>query len=384
VLTADFDYRLPEAAIAQRPLPRGEARLLVLDRGGPERHRHVRDLPELLRPGDLVVVNDTRVIPARLFGRRRPGGGQVEVLLVEPVGAEEEGAREWDVLVKPGRKARPGTVLDFGTGTDGEPVVGEMVERPAGTGAEAGGAEAGGAAAAGGDAAGEDGRRRIRFARPIEPHLETLGHVPLPPYIKRSDEPADRATYQTVFARRPGAIAAPTAGLHLSEEILAALAAAGVATATVTLHVGIGTFKPVTAPLVHEHRMERERYEVPAATAAAIAAARRRGGRVVAIGTTVTRALEAAARAAEAAGAAPGEIAPGPAATDLFLTPGSRFLAVDALLTNFHLPRSTLLMLVSAFAGRDRVLAAYREAIDAGYRFYSYGDAMLAERREGG
>jgi S-adenosylmethionine:tRNA ribosyltransferase-isomerase len=377
VLTADFDYRLPEEAIAQRPLPRGEARLLVLDRRGAERHRRVRDLPALLRPGDLVIANDTRVIPARLFGRRRPGGGQVEVLLVEPIGGAA-GAYDWDVLVKPGRKARPGTVLDFGTGADGEPVVGEMVERLVSGGA--GGAAAGD----GGDAGGEDGRRRIRFERPIEPHLESLGHVPLPPYIKRSDDPADRATYQTVFARRPGAIAAPTAGLHLSEEILEGLTAAGIATATVTLHVGIGTFKPVTAPLVHEHRMERERYEVPAATAAAITAARRRGGRVVAIGTTVTRALEAASRAAEAAGAAPGEVAAGPAATDLFLTPGSRFLAVDALLTNFHLPRSTLLMLVSAFAGRGRVLAAYREAIDAGYRFYSYGDAMLAERREGG
>lgn len=356
MLTAEFDFELPEAAIAQRPLPRGEARLLVLDREGAERHRRVRDLPTLLRPGDLLVVNDTRVIPARLHGRRRPGGGQVEVLLVERMGE-----REWDVLVRPGRRARPGTELDFGAGADGEPVVAEMVARDGG----------------------DDGRRRILFARPVEPHLELLGHVPLPPYIKRSDEAADRAAYQTVYARHPGAIAAPTAGLHLSEELLAALAAAGVATAAVTLHVGIGTFKPVTAPLIHEHRMERERYDVPEATAAAIRRTRREGGRVVAVGTTVTRALEAAAREAEAAGGEPGEVAAGPGATDLFLTPGARFRVVDVLLTNFHLPRSTLLMLVSAFAGRDRVLAAYREAVEKGYRFYSYGDAMLAERAEG-
>jgi S-adenosylmethionine:tRNA ribosyltransferase-isomerase len=362
MLTADFDYRLPEAAIAQRPLPRGEARLLVLERRGDERHRHVRDLPELLRPGDLVVVNDTRVIPARLFGRRRAGGGRVEVLLVERVGE-----REWDVLVKPGRKARPGTALDFGAGADGEPVAGEMVER-----------EAAGAAEGGGN---DDGRRRIRFSRPVEPHLDTLGHVPLPPYVKRSDEAADRSAYQTVFARHPGAIAAPTAGLHLSEEVLAALAAREIATTAVTLHVGIGTFKPVTAPLVHEHRMEKERYDVPEEAAEAIRRTRRAGGRLVAIGTTVTRTLEAAALAAEAAGSAPGEVAAGAGATDLFITPGHRFRAVDVLLTNFHLPRSTLLMLVSAFAGRERVLAAYREAIVEGYRFYSYGDAMLAERR---
>lgn len=383
MLTSDFDFELPEAAIAQRPLPRGEARLLVLDRRGPQRHRRVRDLPGLLRPGDLLVVNDTRVIPARLLGRRRPGGGQVEVLLVERVG---EG--DWDVLVKPGRKARPGTVLDFGAGADGEAVVGEMIERSGEGGEDVSGAGNARGSDVGGDGEaerpGEDGRRRIRFARPVEPHLETLGHVPLPPYIKRADEAADRATYQTVYARHPGAIAAPTAGLHLSEELLARVTAAGVATAAITLHVGIGTFKPVTAPLVHEHRMERERYEVPEEAAAAIRRTRRQGGRVVAVGTTVTRALEAAALAAEAAGGAPGEVATGPGATDLFITPGYHFRAVDVLLTNFHLPRSTLLMLVSAFAGRDRVLAAYREAVTAGYRFYSYGDAMLAERAEAG
>jgi S-adenosylmethionine:tRNA ribosyltransferase-isomerase len=228
-----------------------------------------------------------------------------------------------------------------------------------------------------GAAAGSGGRRRIRFSAAVEPHLDRLGHVPLPPYIRRHDEAADRERYQTVFARRPGAIAAPTAGLHFSEPLLAALTAAGVGVARLTLHVGIGTFKPVTAALVHEHRMEAERWEVPEETAAAIRRARREGGRVVAVGTTVTRALEAAAADG---GAPPGEVAAGAGATDLFIVPGYRFRVVDVLLTNFHLPRSTLLMLVSAFAGRERVLAAYREAVAAGFRFYSYGDAMLARR----
>jgi S-adenosylmethionine:tRNA ribosyltransferase-isomerase len=222
-----------------------------------------------------------------------------------------------------------------------------------------------------------DGRRRVRFSEPIEAHLERLGHVPLPPYIHRPDEPADRERYQTVFARVPGAIAAPTAGLHFSDELLAALAAAGVELTAVTLHVGIGTFKPVTAPLVSDHRMERERYEISPAAAAALARARAAGRRVVAVGTTVVRTLEAAA-----AGAG-GRVPAGAGETELFITPGFRFQVVDALLTNFHLPRSTLLMLVSAFAGRERVLAAYEEALGRGYRFFSYGDAMLAERRPG-
>lgn len=365
MLTTDFDFELPEQAIAQRPVARGTARLLVLDGHGAARHRQVHQLPALLRRGDLLVVNDTRVIPARLHGRRQPGGAGVEVLLVEQVDEHE-----WEVLAKPGRKARPGTRLDFGHGADGEPVTGEILGGSGGGDRDR--------AAASGDRG--DGRKRIRFAAPIEPHLEVLGHVPLPPYIKRADEAADRTTYQTVYARAPGAIAAPTAGLHLSEELLADLAAAGVATTSITLHVGIGTFKPVTAALVHEHRMERERYEVPEEAAAAIRRLRRDGGRVVAVGTTVTRALEAAALAAEAAGAGSGEVAVGRGATDLFITPGHRFRVVDVLMTNFHLPRSTLLMLVSAFAGRERVLAAYREAVAAGYRFYSYGDAMLAER----
>jgi S-adenosylmethionine:tRNA ribosyltransferase-isomerase len=219
----------------------------------------------------------------------------------------------------------------------------------------------------------DDGRHTIELDAEIEPRLAALGHVPLPPYIARADRADDTERYQTVWAREPGAIAAPTAGLHFSVELLAALRAAGIERAAVTLHVGIGTFKPVTAELVHEHRMEPERYEIPAATAEAIARTRARGGRIVAVGTTVVRTLESAA-------AADGEVRAASGRTGLFITPGFRFRVVDLLLTNFHLPRSTLLMLVSAFAGRERVLAAYREAIARGYRFYSYGDAMLAER----
>lgn len=354
MLTRDFDYDLPAAAIAQQPAPRGASRLLVLDREGEERHRRIADLPALLRPGDLLVVNDTRVLPARLFGRVAGGetraSRELELLL-----AERLGEREWEVLARPGRRARPGAVIEISdpSADAGSGIFAEVV------------------ALAG------DGRRRVRFSEPIEPHLDRLGHVPLPPYIRRSDQPADHERYQTVYARRPGAIAAPTAGLHFSDELLAALEGEGIERRALTLHVGIGTFKPVTAPLVSDHRMDRERYEIPEDTAAAVARARAGGRRVVAVGTTVVRALEGAAAAA----AAHGELPAGAGATELFITPGFRFQVVDALLTNFHLPCSTLLMLVSAFAGRERVLAAYQEALGQGYRFFSYGDAMLAERR---
>jgi S-adenosylmethionine:tRNA ribosyltransferase-isomerase len=354
LLTRDFDYPLPAAAIAQEPAPRGASRLLVLDREDEERHRRVSDLPALLRPGDLLVVNDTRVLPARLYGRVAGGESrasrELELLLVEGLGEHE-----WEVLARPGRRARPGAVIEISD--------------------PGGGADAGSGVFAEVVALAGDGRRRVRFSEPIEPHLERLGHVPLPPYIHRSDQPADRERYQTVYARSPGAIAAPTAGLHFSDELLAALARTGIERAALTLHVGIGTFKPVTAPLVSDHRMDRERYEIPEETAAAVARARAGGRRVVAVGTTVVRALEGAAAAAN------GRVPAGAGTTDLFITPGYRFQVVDALLTNFHLPRSTLLMLVSAFAGRERVLAAYQEALSLGYRFFSYGDAMLAERR---
>jgi len=327
VLTRDFDYELPEERIAQEPAPRGESRLLVLDAEGPERHRRVRDLPALLHPGDLLVLNDTRVIPARLYGHR--GEGKMEVLLVEKLGE-----REWEALVRPGRRARPGTEIVF------EGLSAEVVDK-------------------------REDRYRLRFSEPVEPHLDRLGHIPLPPYIHRPEQASDRDRYQTVFARTPGAIAAPTAGLHFSEKLLEEIAAAGIGIARVTLHVGIGTFKPVSAERVEDHRMDRERYEVGEETAEAIRRTRESGGRIVAVGTTVVRTLESSAGAA------------GSGSTELFITPGFRFQVVDVLLTNFHLPRSTLLMLVSAFAGRERVLAAYEEAIREGYRFYSYGDAML-------
>ncbi|MFL6196398.1 MAG: tRNA preQ1(34) S-adenosylmethionine ribosyltransferase-isomerase QueA [Thermoanaerobaculia bacterium] len=338
--TQDFDYDLPEASIAQEPAPRGESRLLAVGRSGPERHLRVRDLPRLLRPGDLLVLNDTRVIPARLFGRSA-GGGRMEVLLVERLGE-----LEWDALVKPGRRARPGARIEIAEG-----FAAEVIDKR------------------------EDGRHRLRFPEPVEPYLERLGHIPLPPYIHRPDTPEDRERYQTVYARNPGAVAAPTAGLHFTGDLLREIEEAGVGIARVTLHVGSGTFRPVSAERIEEHRMDHERYEIDEEAAEAIRSAREGQRRVVAVGTTVVRTLEGAA----AAGG--GEIRPGAGSTDLFITPGFPFQVVDALMTNFHLPRSTLLMLVSAFAGRERILAAYEEAVREGYRFYSYGDAMFLERR---
>lgn len=344
MLTADFDYTLPPERIAQEAAARGESRLLCLDGGGPARHRQVRDLPRLLTPGDVVVVNDTRVIPARLYGRG-PGGGKIELLLVEKSGDDR-----WICLARPGRRARTGATVEIEGGPRTE-LVAEVVAELAG------------------------GRREVRFDRPLEGLLDQIGHVPLPPYIRRPDRRADRERYQTVYARSPGAIAAPTAGLHFDQSLLDELERAGIEIHALTLHVGIGTFKPVTAERVEEHRMESERYEIGAELCEALAAARSDGRRTVAVGTTVVRALEAAAREGG------GVVSPGVRRTNLFITPGFRFRAVDLLLTNFHLPRSTLLMLVCAFAGRERVLAAYDEAVRQRYRFYSYGDAMLASRQ---
>jgi len=338
--TDDFDYPLPAERIAQHPAPRGTSRLLVLDDRGLDRHRRISDLPALLQAGDLLVVNDTRVIPARLFARRGATGGRVELLLVEKLDDHD-----WQCLARPGRRLRTGLELEID-----ERLQARVLGRADG------------------------GRFVLRFSSPVEPRLEELGHVPLPPYIQRPDEAADRQSYQTVFARHPGAIAAPTAGLHFTPRILAELGRRGIEIAQLTLHVGIGTFRPVSAELIADHRMETERFTVPPATAAAIAGTRRAGGRIVAVGTTVVRTLEAAARDAE------GRVRPGAGRTDIFITPGFRFQVVDRLITNFHLPRSTLLMLVSAFAGRRRILAAYGEAIDNDYRFYSYGDAMLVSR----
>ncbi len=335
MLTADFDYELAPDRIAQHPVPRGEARLLCLPGSGAPEHRRISDLPALLRAGDLLVVNDTRVLPARLFGRLlrpRPNPGQDPGARLELLLVERRGPTEWDCLLKPAKKAPPGAKIGLLAGESLSGIEAEVL------------------------AAGAEGRRRLRFSAPLEPRLEELGHVPLPPYIKRADDRADRDLYQTMFARRPGAIAAPTAGLHFTPGLTAALAAAGVDRAAVTLHVGLGTFKPMTAEHVADHTMDQEEYEVPPETAEAIHEIRARGGRVVAVGTTVVRTLETAA-------ATTGAVEPGSGRTRLFITPGFRFQAVDVLLTNFHLPRSTLLMLVAAFAGQERVLAAYREAV---------------------
>lgn len=340
MLTSEFDYNLPTELIAQEAAPRGESRLLHVGSDGTLGHLQISDLPRLLAAGDLLVVNNTKVMPARLHAWREATGGQVELLLVERL--SETG---WTALLKPGRRVRRGTRLLLADGLGVE--IREKLD---------------------------DGRYRVQFSEPIEPHLESLGHVPLPPYIKRDDQPEDRARYQTVFARFLGAIAAPTAGLHFSAELLESLHDAGVSLAELTLHVGIGTFKPVTTDLVHEHRMEAESYLVPAETAEAISKVKREGGRIVAVGTTTVRTLETVAREHE------GAIVESEGTSDLFITPGFPFQVVDLLLTNFHLPRSTLLMLVAAFAGRDRILEAYAEAIERRYRFFSYGDAMLLER----
>ncbi len=350
MLTRDFDFELPAEQIAQQALARGESRLLVLDAEGSERHRGIRDLPSLLRPGDLLVLNDTRVIPARLFAVREETGGRIELLLVEP-----RGPCAWEALVKPARRAVRGARFELLAG-----------DEPAGLFVTSEGRS------------GEGGRCRLRFSEAIEPHLGRLGHVPLPPYIRRADTASDRERYQTVYARQAGAVAAPTAGLHFDDALLATVAARGVATTAITLHVGIGTFKPVASERVADHRMESERYEVPVAAAEAIAACRARDGRVVAVGTTVVRTLETVAQRHD------GEVVADAGRSELFITPGFRFRVVDALLTNFHLPASTLLMLVCALGGQERVLAAYREAVAEGYRFYSYGDAMFLTQRPTG
>ena len=335
-----FDYHLPAESIAQRAAPRGTSRLLLLAAAGKDRHRRISELPELLEPGDLLVVNDSRVLPARLFARRRPGGGRVELLLVERLAP-----RRWAALARPGRRLRPGSVL-----------------------------EAAGATTLTVRAVGDDGLYRLEADRPLAPVLERHGHVPLPPYIRRPDEPADRERYQTVYADIAGSVAAPTAGLHFDDRLLAELGRRGIELCKLTLHVGPGTFQPIRGGIAG-HRMGEERFEVTPRAARQVADARRRGGRVVAVGTTVVRTLETVAGGG-------GLIEPGSGRTGLFIRPGHRFRVVDRLLTNFHLPRSTLLLLVCALGGRRRVLAAYREAVAAGYRFYSYGDAMLVDPPE--
>jgi len=361
----EFDFDLPPELIAQEPpRERGGARLLHLDRAtGVIDHLTVGALPDLLQAGDLVVVNDTRVFPARLIGRRVASGGAVECLLVAPVAVSDTGqtgvglvsdtsptpsACLWEALMHPGQKLKPGARVVFaGTHT----IQGEILEQRF------------------------FGRRIVRLwtedGSTVDDAVDAIGHMPLPPYIKRDDRAADRDRYQTVFARMRGSIAAPTAGLHFTPALVDALRTRGIDVASITLHVGYGTFQPVRVERVEDHRVEAERYEIGAPAADAIARAHAEHRRVVAVGTTTTRTLEHVARLHD------GAITAGAGVTDVFIYPGFPFRVVNALFTNFHLPKSSLLMLVSAFAGRDRVRRAYDAAIAERYRFYSYGDAMI-------
>jgi S-adenosylmethionine:tRNA ribosyltransferase-isomerase len=362
VRLSDFNYSLPEELISQEALPdRAASRLLYLSRNSAKlQDLMFRSLPELLRSDDLVVFNNTRVFPARLYGRR--GGvraqpvsphnpaskgflqGQVEVLLTRQVSAQPN---EWECLVRPGRRIGVGEHLCFG---DGGELQAEVIAR------------------------GSFGERRIRFvpASDFMGLIENLGHVPLPPYITRSDRPADRERYQTVYARERGSVAAPTAGLHFTPEILGNLRERGIETTEITLHVGLGTFQPVREDVVERHKLHKEHFSISEQAAASINAALESHRRIVAIGTTSVRTLEHAARET-------GRVQAGPGEADIFIYPGFQFRVVGALLTNFHLPQSTLLMLVSAFAGREFVLNAYRHAVEEKYRFYSYGDCMFVE-----
>ena len=365
MLTSEFEYTLPAASIAQRPLRnRGAARMLLLERAsGRVQDSHFRELPSRLRGDELIVVNNARVIPARLFahrlgtgsepmGKNHPSPGEylssrIEVLLTRRIGADS-----WEVLVRPGRKVRRGEHLVF----EGAELKAEVLGR------------------------GAYGIRQLRFhsdSGTVSEAIDRIGHVPLPPYIRRSDEAADRDRYQTIFAKQPVAVAAPTAGLHFTPTILEELRQKGIEVAEITLEVGLGTFQPVRTEDLQDHVMHTEDYAISENAAAAIAEARSKKRPILAAGTTVVRALEDAAQKSIHAGRAPESIGPGRASASIFIGPGHRFALVDQLLTNFHLPRSTLLVLVCAFAGREAVLSAYRHAVRCGYRFYSYGDCML-------
>ncbi len=341
--TSDFDYHLPEHLIAQHPAERRDgSRMMVLHRStGCREHRHFSDIGDYLRSGDIVVVNNTKVIPARILGRKPGTGGKVEIFLLEE---QEPGV--WDVLLRSRRRPRPGEELSFGDGR----LIARMVED------------------------GQLGRALVRFEteRPVLEWADELGNTPLPPYIRRDtgNLDDDRDRYQTVFARHPGAVAAPTAGLHFTPALFEQLAGRGIHRAEVTLHVGLGTFRPVSAENVEEHRMEEERYMIDDAAASAIRQARAGGGRCLAVGSTSVRTLESVARHH-------GEVVAATGRTDLFIRPPFSFRAVDMILTNFHLPKSTLLMMMSAFASREFMLAAYEEAVREQYRFFSYGDCML-------
>ncbi|HKN20586.1 MAG TPA: tRNA preQ1(34) S-adenosylmethionine ribosyltransferase-isomerase QueA [Terracidiphilus sp.] len=368
---ADFDYELPEELVAQQPpAERGTSRMLVVDRATGALHDDsFSGFSRHLRPGDLLVLNDSRVIPARLFARRtlrrerEKPTGRIEVMLTEPAGESQ-----WRALVRPGRKVAIGERLVFPAPTGEIVLEAEVLER------------------------GQFGERLLEFAPPHDPIsddffavnffdiLDRIGHVPLPPYIHRDDAQADRDRYQTVFAEARGSVAAPTAGLHFTPEMLASLGASGVEIARVTLHVGLGTFAPLRVEHVDEVRLHSERYSISAQAAAAVNRAVAEGRRIVAVGTTVVRTLEAAAlEAGGKPGDKPGDIhiEPHSGTTEIFISPGFEFRLVGALLTNFHLPQSSLLMLVSAFAGREHVLAAYHHAVEQKYRFFSYGDCMF-------
>jgi len=346
----DFDFELPDELIAQHPAAERTGSRLLDGTTAPFSDRVFRDFPALLQPGDLLVFNDTRVIKARLFGAKATGGG-VEVLVERVLPPDEAWAH-----IRASKSPKPGTTLRFGDGAVEAQVLGRCGP--------------------------DDAMFHLRFPGDVFALLEQHGHVPLPPYIAHADEADDVRRYQTVFADRPGAVAAPTAALHFDEALLADIAARGVASARVTLHVGAGTFQPVRADKLDEHKMHTEWFDVPQATVDAVLRTRAAGGRVVAIGTTTVRALESAAQAARQAGQ-PGSLQAGAGETRIFITPGYRFQVVDRLVTNFHLPKSTLMMLVSAFSGMERIRALYAHAIANRYRFFSYGDAMLLDRVEG-
>jgi S-adenosylmethionine:tRNA ribosyltransferase-isomerase len=369
VLVSEFNYQLPEELIAQEPLPdRAASRLLQLNHGSGEFHdRWFRGFPDLLRGDDLLVFNNTRVFPARLYGKRsgekaqavswrNPAAreflrGRIEVLLTRRV---SEDPNEWECLVRPGRKIGVGERLLFGNWEEGndDDLQAEVVAR------------------------GNFGERRIRFC-PVADFfgsVERLGHVPLPPYIGRPDRAGDRERYQTVYARQRGSVAAPTAGLHFTPEILACIRDHGIETAEITLHVGLGTFQPVRVDRVEDHRLHRESYEISAEAAAKVNRALGAGQRVVAVGTTTVRTLEHAANQSEN-----GKVQASSGEADIFIRPGYEFRVVGALLTNFHLPQSSLLMLVCALGGKELVMEAYGHAVERKYRFYSYGDCMLVE-----
>jgi len=353
LLVSDFDYELPEELIAQQPpAERGQSRMLVMDRAtGETRDSHFSELPSELGEGDLLVFNDSRVIPARIYGRRtlrrekEQPTGRIEVMLTEPAGDNR-----WHALVRPGRKISIGERLVFPAPDGAIALEAEVLER------------------------GQFGDRLLEFA-PVEDFfgaLDRIGHVPLPPYIHRDDEAADRERYQTVFSRERGSVAAPTAGLHFTPATLDGLRQQGVEIARVTLHVGLGTFAPLRVERVVDVHLHRERYSIPEETAGALNRALAQGRRIVAVGTTVVRTLESAA-----ARAGSGPIVAHFGDTEIFISPGFQFRVTGALLTNFHLPKSSLLMLVSAFAGREHILAAYRHAVEDRYRFFSYGDCMF-------